>query len=148
MLDRVAAPEQQARPAAVARRAPLSCCRRAPAALTALAAAWAVTGARPPRPRPTWCCPPSSSRPPRACCAPAGTPRPACDRGRARVRSAALVGGLLFSVWPWGLHPVPVAGFAFTLLVAAAWALRLADPADPGVRRPTSRSPAPDSPRG
>ncbi|MCF2533490.1 hypothetical protein [Yinghuangia soli] len=40
------------------------------------------------------------------------------------VAGAALIGGLLFSVWPWGLHPVAVAGTAFTLLVAAGWALR------------------------
>lgn len=29
-------------------------------------------------------------------------------------------GGLLFSVWPWGLHPVPVAATAFTGLVAVS----------------------------
>ncbi|MGW2625002.1 hypothetical protein [Micromonospora taraxaci] len=28
--------------------------------------------------------------------------------------------GLLFSVWPWGLHPVPVTGLAFTVLTVAA----------------------------
>ncbi|MCF2526822.1 hypothetical protein [Yinghuangia soli] len=28
-----------------------------------------------------------------------------------------LTGGLLFSVWPWGLHPVPVAGTSFTVLI-------------------------------
>lgn len=34
----------------------------------------------------------------------------------------AMVGGLLFSVWPWGLQPIAVGGLALTLLVAAyAW---------------------------
>ncbi|WP_328416892.1 hypothetical protein OG470_27730 [Micromonospora sp. NBC_00389] len=28
--------------------------------------------------------------------------------------------GLLFSVWPWGLHPVPVSGLALTVLTLAA----------------------------
>ncbi|GAB2949827.1 hypothetical protein GCM10027280_43030 [Micromonospora polyrhachis] len=28
--------------------------------------------------------------------------------------------GLLFSIWPWGLHPVPVSGAAFTVLLAVA----------------------------
>ncbi|WP_410809330.1 hypothetical protein [Micromonospora sp. 067-2] len=28
--------------------------------------------------------------------------------------------GLAFSVWPWGLHPVPVAGLAFTVLTLTA----------------------------
>lgn len=32
------------------------------------------------------------------------------------------VAGLLFSVWPWHLHPVPVAGLAFTVLVVFATA--------------------------
>ena len=31
----------------------------------------------------------------------------------------AIVGGLLFSVWPWGLQPIAVGGFGLTLLVAA-----------------------------
>jgi len=31
----------------------------------------------------------------------------------------AIVGGLLFSVWPWGLQPIAVGGLALTLLVAA-----------------------------
>ena len=30
----------------------------------------------------------------------------------------AIVGGLLFSVWPWGLQPIAVGGLALTLLVA------------------------------
>ncbi|WBB68815.1 hypothetical protein [Micromonospora sp. WMMD812] len=30
------------------------------------------------------------------------------------------VAGLLFSVWPWGLHPVPVNGTAFTVLTVTA----------------------------
>src|SRR6266540_1060698 len=35
------------------------------------------------------------------------------------------VAGLLFSVWPWGLHPVPVAGVGLTGLVAvSAWSGR------------------------
>jgi hypothetical protein len=34
----------------------------------------------------------------------------------------AIFGGLLFSLWPWGLQPVAVGGFALSLLVAAyAW---------------------------
>jgi hypothetical protein len=41
------------------------------------------------------------------------------------IASALLVGagcaaGLAWSVWPWGLHPVPVAGTALTALVAIA----------------------------
>lgn len=35
---------------------------------------------------------------------------------------AACVAGLAFSVWPWRLHPVPIAGCAFTALVALALA--------------------------
>jgi hypothetical protein len=34
---------------------------------------------------------------------------------------AALSLGLVFSVWPWGLQPVPVAGTMFSLIVAAGW---------------------------
>ncbi|GAA0722476.1 hypothetical protein Drose_08710 [Dactylosporangium roseum] len=30
------------------------------------------------------------------------------------------VAGLVFAVWPWGLHPVAVAGTAFTVLIVAA----------------------------
>ncbi|WP_433650941.1 hypothetical protein ACQP2C_31910 [Micromonospora zamorensis] len=30
---------------------------------------------------------------------------------------ATTVAGLLFTVWPWGLHPVPVGGTAFTVLI-------------------------------
>ncbi|WP_412539843.1 hypothetical protein R8Z50_29020 [Longispora sp. K20-0274] len=37
------------------------------------------------------------------------------------VGGALLTGGLLFSVWPWGLHPVPVAGTLLTALVAVGW---------------------------
>ena len=32
---------------------------------------------------------------------------------------AVCVGGLLFSVWPWRLHPVPVAGFGFTVIIVS-----------------------------
>ena len=35
----------------------------------------------------------------------------------------AMAGGLLFSVWPWGLQPVAVGGFGLTLLVGAHVAL-------------------------
>ncbi|MGH3416258.1 MAG: hypothetical protein ACRDSS_07315, partial [Actinocrinis sp.] len=31
----------------------------------------------------------------------------------------AIVGGLLFSLWPWGLEPVAIGGLALSLLVAA-----------------------------
>jgi len=37
---------------------------------------------------------------------------------------AAPVAGLVISYWPWGLRPVPLAGFAFTGLVAIAVLLR------------------------
>lgn len=36
------------------------------------------------------------------------------------VFGAVCVGGLLFSAWPWGLHPVPVAGVGFSVLCLAA----------------------------
>jgi hypothetical protein len=29
-------------------------------------------------------------------------------------------GSLIFAIWPWGLNPVPIAGFAFTVLIVAA----------------------------
>ncbi|MDI2131478.1 hypothetical protein [Yinghuangia seranimata] len=32
-----------------------------------------------------------------------------------------LTGGLLFSLWPWGLHPIPVAGTLFTALIAIGY---------------------------
>src|SRR5262249_59721947 len=35
-----------------------------------------------------------------------------------------IAAGLLFSVWPWGLAPVPVAGSALTVLVLAGVVLR------------------------
>jgi hypothetical protein len=35
----------------------------------------------------------------------------------AQLFAAVCVSGLLFSVWPWELHPVPMGGFALTLLV-------------------------------
>lgn len=34
-----------------------------------------------------------------------------------------IVAGVLFSLWPWGLEPVPVAGFCFTVLVAVGTVL-------------------------
>jgi hypothetical protein len=36
----------------------------------------------------------------------------------------AMPAGVLFTVWPWGMDPVPVAGGAFTVLVAVAWFTR------------------------
>ncbi|MDI2127392.1 hypothetical protein [Yinghuangia seranimata] len=42
------------------------------------------------------------------------------------VAGGALAAGLLFSVWPWGLHPVAVGGFGWSVLVAAGWAARRA----------------------
>jgi len=30
------------------------------------------------------------------------------------------VAGLVFTIWPWGMHPVPVAGTAFTALILLA----------------------------
>ena len=38
----------------------------------------------------------------------------------ALLTGAIAMFGVLFSVWPWGLHPVPVAGLFLTLLVAAS----------------------------
>jgi hypothetical protein len=32
-----------------------------------------------------------------------------------------IVGGLVFSLWPWGLDPVPVAGVMFTVIAVVAW---------------------------
>jgi hypothetical protein len=48
---------------------------------------------------------------------------------RLMLAAAVLTGvvgaaGLLFSVWPWGLAPVPVAGFGLTGLVAVSWLTR------------------------
>ena len=40
----------------------------------------------------------------------------------------AMVGGLLFSLWPWGLQPIAVGGFALTLLVGAYTWLGAAPP--------------------
>lgn len=122
MLDRVAAPEQQPGPRPYASRAAFLR-RRTPAALTALAAAWAVTAL-------AHLAHADLVLPALVVAATASLLRPGgglLDRlviAVGAVAGAALVGGLLFSVWPWGLHPVPVAGFAFTLLVAAAWGLR------------------------
>jgi hypothetical protein len=42
----------------------------------------------------------------------------------ALLLGATCAAGLLISVWPWGLHPVPVAGFAFTGLIGIAAGLR------------------------
>ncbi len=38
----------------------------------------------------------------------------------AALIGAVAIGGLLFSVWPWHLAPVPVAGLAFTVLIGLA----------------------------
>lgn len=46
---------------------------------------------------------------------------------------ATCAAGLLFSVWPWGLRPVPATGLAFTVLVLAALAARRV----PALPRPT-----------
>ena len=40
----------------------------------------------------------------------------------------AIFGGLIFSLWPWGLEPVAVGGFALTLMVAAYGWLGTAPP--------------------
>jgi hypothetical protein len=37
------------------------------------------------------------------------------------LAGAALALGLLFSIWPWGLAPVPVGGTCFTLVALAGW---------------------------
>jgi len=37
------------------------------------------------------------------------------------LAGAVLALGLLFSIWPWGLQPIPVGGTCFTLVVAAGW---------------------------
>src|SRR2546423_13641426 len=42
----------------------------------------------------------------------------------ALLLGATCAAGLLIRVWPWGLHPVPVAGVAFTRLGGIAVALR------------------------
>lgn len=39
----------------------------------------------------------------------------------ALLAGAVLSLGLLFSVWPWGLQPVPVGGTCFSLIVAVGW---------------------------
>lgn len=39
------------------------------------------------------------------------------------VSGVAIAGGLLFSVWPWGLDPVPVAGLWLTLLSGTAYVI-------------------------
>jgi hypothetical protein len=41
--------------------------------------------------------------------------------------------GVLFSLWPWGIEPVPVAGFTFTLLVAIGLLLHLRTGASPHI---------------
>ena len=38
------------------------------------------------------------------------------------VAGALVAGGLLFSLWPWGLRPFPVAGFLFTVVALVGWA--------------------------
>ncbi|WFE60966.1 hypothetical protein [Micromonospora sp. WMMD712] len=52
----------------------------------------------------------------------------------ALLAGATCAAGLLFSAWPWGLHPVPVAGTASTVLlgIAAATGRR------PGLPRPVA----------
>ena len=40
------------------------------------------------------------------------------------LAGAILALGLLFSIWPWGLDPVPVGGTCCTLVVAAGWLTR------------------------
>jgi len=42
----------------------------------------------------------------------------------ALLAGTALSLGLVFSIWPWGLRPVPVAGTLFSLAGGAAWLLR------------------------
>ncbi|MFE3204118.1 hypothetical protein [Embleya sp. NPDC059237] len=42
----------------------------------------------------------------------------------ALTAGAMCVAGLLFSAWPWGLHPVPVSGLGFSVLVLVAALLR------------------------
>ncbi|WP_199562007.1 hypothetical protein [Micromonospora deserti] len=42
----------------------------------------------------------------------------------ALLLGAATAGGLLFTVWPWGMRPVPLTGVALSVLVLAATALR------------------------
>ncbi len=44
--------------------------------------------------------------------------------GAGILLAAVPTAGLLISVWPWGLAPVPAAGFGFTVLVAVAAMLR------------------------
>ncbi len=40
------------------------------------------------------------------------------------LAGAVLSLGLVFSIWPWGLHPVPVAGTLLTLVAVTAWFAR------------------------
>jgi hypothetical protein len=50
--------------------------------------------------------------------------RNAVDRlmlGTVVVAGALVAGGLVFSLWPWGLTPFPVAGSLFTAVAAVAW---------------------------
>jgi hypothetical protein len=42
--------------------------------------------------------------------------------GTILVSGALVAGGLLFSIWPWGLAPFPVAGSVFTAVALFAWA--------------------------
>jgi hypothetical protein len=37
------------------------------------------------------------------------------------VAGTVVVGGIVFSLWPWGLAPFPVAGLLFTALALVAW---------------------------
>ncbi len=40
------------------------------------------------------------------------------------LAGAALALGVLFSIWPWGLQPVPVGGTCFSLVAAVGWFTR------------------------
>ncbi|SIQ94354.1 hypothetical protein [Micromonospora avicenniae] len=57
----------------------------------------------------------------------------------ALLLGAVCAAGLLFSYWPWGLHPVPVAGTAFTVLLGFA----LVTGVRPRLPRPTAADLAP-----
>ncbi|TWH69244.1 hypothetical protein [Micromonospora olivasterospora] len=61
----------------------------------------------------------------------------------ALLLGATCAAGLLFSAWPWGLHPVPVSGTALTVLLGVAAATgrrpRLPRPAPPTCSRSPPR---------
>jgi hypothetical protein len=40
------------------------------------------------------------------------------------LAGALLALGLLFSIWPWGLQPIPVGGTCFSLVAAAGWLIQ------------------------